>query len=249
MFTRLLIISFVLILSVLSHHEVSAAANNNNKNFARKYAHQMTADDASIRPEPNTGRRKAAESAATGPSGNDYYLRRSLLSVEDDVVLIDKIVGGAIVDPPFKYPFLAGLNLFNQERFATNCGGSLISPTVVITAAHCNKPDGGEYVWIGRHDLGNSSEWDMASQSFKVVEKAFTNPSYIGEANNHDNDIMLFLLDDPVDTEKWPPIMLDDGPIAAEVEITGGMSATVMGWVSQNLLPRVYHTLTCCGVY
>ena len=45
---------------------------------------------------------------------------------------------------------------------------------------------------------------------------------------------MLLLLDRPVDTEKWPPILLDDGPITAEVE-SEGIRVTVMGWVSQGV--------------
>ena len=57
-----------------------------------------------------------------------------------------RIIGGEIVDPVDRYPFAASLVTGGFH----GCGGSLIAPNVVLSAAHC----GGSFssVEIGRYD-------------------------------------------------------------------------------------------------
>ena len=195
-------------------------------------------------PDGGSPRRAAPSTART----TTFDWRRSLLSAiagnecscdKDDKnlssLLADRIVGGIEVDPPFKYPFIVNMARFNQLEF---CGGSLISPTVVLTAAHCDKP--GTYVWIGRHDLRDRDEWDKASQSYEVVDKAYSTPKWDSATN--DNDIMLMLLDRPVDVSKFPPILLDDGLLTEDVE-TDGIRVTAMGWGATEWQGRRSSTL------
>jgi hypothetical protein len=65
--------------------------------------------------------------AEAGPTAaGDYNLR---------VLVEDRIVAGKEVSPENKYPYSVSLSQFNDAF----CGGSLIHPRVVLTAAHCAK--------------------------------------------------------------------------------------------------------------
>ena len=90
-----------------------------------------------------------------------------------------------------RHPYVGGTVLFFAPRNETvvNCTGSLISPTVFITAAHC-----------GRH--GTRRE-----VSFDEVFNAATSPRYPGwfyvhptydPAQQYHNDVAVIVLDNPV---------------------------------------------------
>jgi len=100
-----------------------------------------------------------------------------------------------------------------QDDYGHFCGGTLIAPDVVLSAAHCA---GGEYkVVVGRHDL-RTDVGDAVD-----VEVEMVHPGY--DDDTTDNDFMLLFL-------KRGTTENVDFAIVNPDMISEGQDVTVMGW-------------------
>ena len=95
------------------------------------------------------------------------------VTVEPLFVNPERIVNGIEVNPPRKYPFMIAF-------FPFGCGGSLVAPNVMLTAAHC--AGFATSVQIGRHDLYDYYE---SYESHYVLEEV-RHPKYNEDTIDYD---------------------------------------------------------------
>lgn len=122
------------------------------------------------------------------------------------IVLADfesRIVGGNEANPG-EFKFMASWhNNFNEEP---NCGGSLVAPNLILTAAHCKKTKGG--VRVGSVNANGFYYGNNAPRGVEAnVSKKIIHPKYNNKKGA--NDLMLLQLDRDIDTNIYPPIELN----------------------------------------
>jgi secreted trypsin-like serine protease len=145
------------------------------------------------------------------------YLKKNTLKLDGDIQ--PRIIGGTPV-PEGRYPYIAALFQRDPKNGAMVqvCGGSLISPSVVLTAAHCS--DSIDLAIIGLLDLtkfeGVNYEYHEISADQKVMH-----PSY--DPRTQDGDFLLVFLNN---SSQATPVMLN----SISSVPTDGQQLTVIGW-------------------
>lgn len=122
-----------------------------------------------------------------------------------------RIVGGT-KSTQGRYPYQVAL----VEKDSQFCGGSLISPMWVLSAAHCYGSV--THVEIGRFDLDNDSE---VYERIKVQHEI---PHPYFDIATVDYDFMLLKLEQP---SNYTPVMIDDD---GSIDLIHGQDLTVIGW-------------------
>jgi trypsin len=140
-----------------------------------------------------------------------------------DAELSTRIYGGNDVTPG-RYPYLASLhfrNPFTGELYQA-CGGSLIAPSVILTAAHCS--DYIDVAIIGLYNLSMPEETSHETYNITSEQKVMY-PFY----NNLtlDGDFLLLFLDKP---SIFSPVKVNANP---DIPVLGDI-LTVMGWGEQE---------------
>jgi trypsin len=104
-------------------------------------------------------------------------------TIDDDGQITPQIVGG-VTATAGEFPFMVRLGNSPSQQW---CGGSLIAPNWVLTAAHCmaGESQTGVYATAGDHRISVNEGTEQSRRSSRI----FIHPSYNGGTFN--NDIAL----------------------------------------------------------
>lgn len=133
-----------------------------------------------------------------------------LLSSVDGALGTSRIVGGSDVNPK-RYPYFTSLYQKGVQRSQFTCGGSLIAPDVVLSAAHCIDEAGPiNYVVVNNTDHGGTNPYGYSRQ----VVDTIVHPNW--DSVTLRNDLMLLILDSPVDVE--PLVYSREFPVMSNLD-------------------------------
>jgi secreted trypsin-like serine protease len=153
-----------------------------------------------------------------------------------------KITGGVtglISDFPWQVYYLSG-------NF--RCGGSIISPDWVVTAAHCTKDDSGNpipvasmSVKVGSNNPGNSANLNNTVDGKRYfVSQVIVHEGYNSQTNA--NDIALLKISGPINYPNATPIKLVTATDVTNGAILPGVMSWVTGYGLINVSPNVLPT-------
>ncbi|MER6345838.1 S1 family peptidase [Streptomyces sp. NPDC001595] len=155
-------------------------------------------------------RRTAAALAATAAAA-----ATALIGAPSAVAAPQPIVGGTTTTTS-AYPFMMQITDASQNQF---CGGTLVSPTKVVTAAHCMVGE----TTSGVRVVGGRTYLNGTNGTVARVSKIWIHPNYTTATRGEDVAVLTLSTSMPYATAKY--VASTDTSV-----YTAGTTARVLGW-------------------
>ncbi|XP_071377924.1 trypsin I-P1 [Centroberyx affinis] len=127
-----------------------------------------------------------------------------------------RIIGGQEV-APYSIKYQASLQYETRQHY---CGGTLVHPQWVVSAAHCWRPSNLMKVVLSEHNLSVEEGFEQVFNVSKIFVHSYNYKTF-------NNDIMLIKLSEPATLNAYvQPVQLPDGNTPA----LGHSTCTVSGW-------------------
>ncbi len=147
------------------------------------------------------------------------------------VLTPSRIVGGENA-LGYSWPMIVSLRLFDEDSHW--CGGSILSDSYILTAAHClyeyvSNPPVDLTIAVGMTNLSDPK------QIRRTVDHIYIHPNYTGEEDSFRHDIAVLHLNQSLTTESNPFLTKTcihrvNPPTLNNQYIRNGTRLTVIGW-------------------
>jgi secreted trypsin-like serine protease len=146
-----------------------------------------------------------------------------------------------------QFPYLAAL--LDARRYASDgafqaqfCGGTLTTPTTIVTAAHCVVSERGGVTAPSAILVGFGT--DLGSPGLRIVKVAAVTPNPAYDTKSAANDVAVLTLAEPV-TDIPPLIPVQPGELASLMKV--GAPLEVAGWGNLSATGRDFPTVFRVG--
>jgi len=166
----------------------------------------------------------------------------------DTCALVEPLITNGTPAQPREYPHMALIGYGKRNNIEWLCGGSLISETFVLSAAHCTdagKKGLASWVRLGDYDIFSrvdDENRDAESREYEIIER-INHPGY--KAPSVYNDIALYRLKEPVVFNEYvrPICLQTDHTFAKTYALGTGWGRTEWGGRQSNVLQKVNLTI------